>query len=108
METLPARQQQVLRATVHHYVDTMEPVGSKALVRRFRLKASSSTVRSDMGALENKGFLKQKLIKTSVLINSTICKSRGFYLRTKKCSKTEEKDEKRLLIGRGRTRTRAL
>ena len=37
----------------------MEPVGSKALVRRFRLKASSSTVRSDMGALENKGLLIQ-------------------------------------------------
>ncbi len=37
----------------------MEPVGSKALVRRFSLKASSSTVRSDMGALENKGLLTQ-------------------------------------------------
>ncbi len=37
----------------------MEPVGSKALVRRFRLKASSSTVRSDMGALEDRGFLTQ-------------------------------------------------
>jgi len=37
----------------------MEPVGSKALVRRFSLKASSSTVRSDMGALENRGFLTQ-------------------------------------------------
>ena len=59
METLPVRQQEVLRATVHHYVDTMEPVGSNALVRRFRLKASSSTVRSDMGALENKGLLTQ-------------------------------------------------
>ena len=37
----------------------MEPVGSKTLVRRFRLQASSSTVRSDMGALEHKGFLTQ-------------------------------------------------
>ena len=59
LETLPIRQQQVLRATVQHYVDTIEPVGSEALVRRFGLPASSSTVRSDMGALEHKGFLTQ-------------------------------------------------
>ena len=37
----------------------MEPVGSKALVRRFSIKASSSTVRSDMGALEDRGLLTQ-------------------------------------------------
>ncbi len=37
----------------------MEPVGSKALVRRFQIQASSSTVRSDMGALENRGLLTQ-------------------------------------------------
>ncbi len=37
----------------------MEPVGSKALLRRFRLDASSATVRSDMGALENRGLLMQ-------------------------------------------------
>ncbi len=44
---------------MHHYVDTIEPVSSKTLVRRFSLDASSSTVRSDMGALEEKGFLTQ-------------------------------------------------
>ncbi len=59
LETLPIRQQQVLQATVHHYVDTMEPVGSNKLVRRFRLEASSATVRSVMGELEHRGFLQQ-------------------------------------------------
>ncbi len=59
MENLPSRQQQVLRATVHHYVDTMEPVGSNTLVQRFGLKASAATIRSAMGALESKGLLKQ-------------------------------------------------
>jgi len=44
---------------VHHYVDTMEPVGSNAIVRRFRIQASSSTIRSDMGALETRGLLTQ-------------------------------------------------
>ncbi len=44
---------------MHHYVDTMEPVGSKALVQRFGLQASSATVRSDMGDLEQRGLLIQ-------------------------------------------------
>nr|YP_009530581.1 Negative regulator of class I heat shock protein [Paulinella micropora]AXY63270.1 Negative regulator of class I heat shock protein [Paulinella micropora] len=59
MYTLPYRQQQVLQATVRHYVDTMEPVGSQALVRRFDLPASSATIRSVMGALEERGLLTQ-------------------------------------------------
>mgnify|MGYP003349051825 CR=1 FL=1 len=49
---LPRRQQDVLRATVRHYVDTVEPVGSRTLVQRFGLPASPATVRSAMGALE--------------------------------------------------------
>jgi len=59
VDTLPNRQQEVLRATVHHYVDTIEPVGSRTLVQRFGLKASSATVRSAMGALEQRGLLTQ-------------------------------------------------
>ena len=59
LESLPRRQQEVLRATVRHYVDTVEPVGSKVLVRRFGLPASPATVRSAMGALELRGLLTQ-------------------------------------------------
>ena len=59
MIPLPRRQQQVLQATVQHYVDTVEPVGSRTLVRRFGLDASPATVRSAMGALEQKGLLTQ-------------------------------------------------
>jgi heat-inducible transcriptional repressor len=59
VDPLPRRQQEVLRATVRHYVDTMEPVGSQALVRRFGLPASPATVRSAMGALESRGLLTQ-------------------------------------------------
>lgn len=40
-------------------MDTIEPVSSKTLVQRFGLKASAATVRSAMGALEQKGFLNQ-------------------------------------------------
>lgn len=59
LESLPRRQQEVLRATVRHYVDTVEPVGSQALVRRFAFPASAATVRSAMGALEQRGLLTQ-------------------------------------------------
>ena len=55
VELLPRRQQEVLQATVHHYVDTIEPVGA-APVQRFGIKASSATVRSAMGALEQRGL----------------------------------------------------
>ena len=59
VQPLPRRQQEVLKATVHHYVDTIEPVGSRSLVQRFNLQASSATVRSAMGALEQRGLLTQ-------------------------------------------------
>jgi heat-inducible transcriptional repressor len=49
----------VLQLAVRHYVDTIEPVGSQTLVRRFGLRASPATVRSAMGALEQRGLLTQ-------------------------------------------------
>ena len=49
----------MLQLAVRHYVDTMEPVGSQTLVRRFGLQASPATVRSAMGALEQRGLLTQ-------------------------------------------------
>ncbi len=59
LETLSSRQQEVLKATVHHYVDTIEPVSSKTLVQRFDLNASAATIRSAMGVLEQRGLLTQ-------------------------------------------------
>ena len=58
-QVLPRRQEEVLQATVRHYVDTTEPVGSKTLARRFNLAASPATIRSAMGALEQRGLLSQ-------------------------------------------------
>jgi heat-inducible transcriptional repressor len=49
----------VLRAIVQDYVSTQEPVGSKALVDRHRLGVSPATVRNDMAALEEEGFITQ-------------------------------------------------
>ncbi|TWG89982.1 heat-inducible transcription repressor HrcA [Nocardioides sp. J9] len=49
----------VLRAIVEDYVATEEPVGSKALVERHHLKVSPATIRNDMAALEDEGYLTQ-------------------------------------------------
>ncbi|HEY9908326.1 MAG TPA: heat-inducible transcriptional repressor HrcA [Thermosynechococcaceae cyanobacterium] len=56
---LTDRQQQVLRATVRHYIATAEPVGSEALVKEYNLSVSSATIRNAMGVLEKVGLLYQ-------------------------------------------------
>lgn len=58
-KTLDERKALVLRAIVSHYVSTGEPVGSKTLVDRYKLRVSPATVRNDMGALEDWGYIYQ-------------------------------------------------
>lgn len=47
----------VLRAIVEDYIQTSEPVGSKALADRHQLGVSSATIRNDMAALEEEGLI---------------------------------------------------
>ena len=56
---LDERKLSVLRAIVEDYVSTQEPVGSRALVDRHGLGVSPATVRNDMAALEEDGFIAQ-------------------------------------------------
>ena len=56
---LTNRQQQVLWATVRHYIATAEPVGSEALVKEYNLSVSSATIRNAMSVLEKSGLLFQ-------------------------------------------------
>jgi heat-inducible transcriptional repressor len=51
------RRLMVLRAIVQDYVQTSEPVGSKALVERHHLGVSAATVRNDMAVLEEEGLI---------------------------------------------------
>lgn len=51
------RKLMVLRAIVQDYVQTSEPVGSKALVDRHHLGVSAATVRNDMAQLEEEGLI---------------------------------------------------
>jgi heat-inducible transcriptional repressor len=56
---LDDRKLEVLRAIVEDYVETQEPVGSKALVERHQLGVSPATVRNDMAILEEEGYIRQ-------------------------------------------------
>ncbi len=56
---LDERKLDVLRAIVEDYVATHEPVGSKTLVDRHNLGVSPATVRNDMAALEEEGYITQ-------------------------------------------------
>ncbi|WP_214322031.1 heat-inducible transcriptional repressor HrcA [Nonomuraea sediminis] len=56
---LDDRKLAVLRAIVEDYVSTNEPVGSKALAERHNLRVSPATVRNDMAALEEEGYIAQ-------------------------------------------------
>ncbi|WP_017625202.1 heat-inducible transcriptional repressor HrcA [Nocardiopsis chromatogenes] len=56
---LDDRKLAVLRAIVEDYVSTNEPVGSKALAERHTLGVSPATIRNDMVALEEEGYIAQ-------------------------------------------------
>jgi heat-inducible transcriptional repressor len=53
------RRLEVLRAIVEDYVTTREPVGSRMLTERHRLGVSPATIRNDMAALEEAGYIAQ-------------------------------------------------
>ena len=53
------RKLEVLRAIVTDYVSSQEPVGSRSLVEHHDLGVSPATVRNDMAALEEEGYIMQ-------------------------------------------------
>ncbi len=56
---LSHRHEQVLKATVQHYIATAEPVGSKAIAQGYDFSVSPATIRNAMGWLEKEGLLYQ-------------------------------------------------
>ena len=54
---LTARKATVLHTIVEAYVATGEPVGSEAIADRAKLGVSSATIRNEMAALEEQGYL---------------------------------------------------
>ena len=56
---LASRKQKILSAIIESYINSGEPVGSKALINEAGLDVSSATVRNEMAELTNRGFLAQ-------------------------------------------------
>lgn len=56
---LSERKATILRALVQLYIRTGEPVGSEALASAAGLKVSSATIRNELAALEEMGYLTQ-------------------------------------------------
>ena len=56
---LTSRMVKILKAVVDEFVETAEPVSSKALVTKYHLPYSSATIRNDMATLESMGYLEQ-------------------------------------------------
>jgi heat-inducible transcriptional repressor len=56
---LDARKAAILNAVVSEYVETAQPVGSAHITGNPGVEVSSATVRSEMAALENEGYLVQ-------------------------------------------------
>lgn len=59
METLSERQKLILALVIRDYIETAQPVGSLHLVENYGMNVSSATVRNDMLALTEMGYLRQ-------------------------------------------------
>ncbi len=58
-EELSERQKFILSLVIHEFTRAAAPVGSRSLVENYHLDMSSATVRSEMVALTERGYLRQ-------------------------------------------------
>lgn len=56
---LTDRKKQILKIVVESYINTAEPVGSKAIVEQMPGKISSATIRNELADLVELGYLEQ-------------------------------------------------
>ena len=56
---LTPRRIEIFKAIVDEYIKTAQPVGSKTLQQKYHLPYSSATIRNDMQALEEMGYLEK-------------------------------------------------
>ena len=56
---LTERKKRILRAIIESYIETAEPVGSKAVAANIGIEVSSATIRNEMADLESMGLLEK-------------------------------------------------
>ena len=59
MPELTERQKTLLLLIIRDYIRSAQPVGSKRLVEHYRINLSSATIRNEMAALTEMGYLRQ-------------------------------------------------
>lgn len=59
MADLTQRQIKILKCIAEEFIDSAQPVGSETLERKYNLGISSATIRNEMAALTQLGFLKK-------------------------------------------------
>jgi heat-inducible transcriptional repressor len=59
MNNLTERQKTLLLLLIRDYIETAQPVGSKRLVEHYHLDISPATIRNEMAALTEMGYLRQ-------------------------------------------------
>ena len=94
---LPTRRQQILAAIVEQYIETGEPVGSKALLSKLDINVSSATIRNDMAALTAQGLIYQP--HTSAGRIPTQSGYRYYVDHLMKMEELEETDRRRIEAG---------
>src|SRR5688572_28670103 len=60
MEALTERQKTLLLLIIRDYIESAQPVGSKRLVEHYHINLSTATIRNEMGALTEMGYLRQR------------------------------------------------
>lgn len=53
------RKLKILRAIIHDYIGSAEPVGSRTIAKKYDLGVSSATIRNEMADLEEMGYIEQ-------------------------------------------------
>ena len=76
MLTLSSRKREILKFIVSEHVQTASPVASSTVARSTSLKASPATIRNEMVALEEDGFIlrpmfRQVVCRPTVAIDSS-------------------------------------
>ena len=59
MPNLTERQKTLLMLIIRDYIDTAQPIGSKRLAEHYHINLSSATIRNEMAALTEMGYLRQ-------------------------------------------------
>ena len=68
MADLTQRQIKILKCIAEEFIDTASPVGSENLERKYNLGISSATIRNEMAALTQLGYLKKVIFPPAAVL----------------------------------------